>query len=1008
MPMTEVISEIRLAQQEERLLDMQKPMSICNAIICSLYKSNTGCFVDPETDKLYNITNALSSKTNLLEPESAVIIDPTTKTAMTFSKALKTELLDASGQIHIGDDIILPLDVAYRLGYIVSVITPMSFADVIRLGLYNHNTGMIRFNDTDEHTLQSACNLNLIKADEHIIFDSADKAYSLTNAIRSGLIDSKIGTYNTAYGARINLDTAFENGYIRTPSTQLSLIDCIKSPVWNAITCHLQLSPTSECTLREALTRGIVHGRRCFFYDETEKLCYPLQRAIDRGSLDLVSGTCYVGTSGRKLQLPTACEEGILQQHAPNMRLEQAIRNKLILDGSSMVLETASGTYTNLNTAMKRNSLSVDSFMYLNKQQPVTLSEAVKLKIAEKSTCNPFLNGRPVAICNAWKRKLVVPKRFPVTLSTCIRERHTSPQSGMLSSPYSAQPVTITTAIKQKLICSNLPAVVTCGRILTVSQALAENCLKRDDLTVQKSKTEVCSATDALKKGLIVDNTHRWTLYDAIKSGLLDKCTNRFSHPSITRKLTLHQALAVDLIADNDSAVFDEHAGRYVILSEAIQKRLVDPHNNAIRQEGRPSNRLKDALNLRLVAPTKKPMSLPMLIESHLFNVTTQKIVDPTSNNTYDIRQAITVGLLDGSATVYVVPKESTVLSLPECIQKGMLSDDATHITHDKVPIAISDAVQRGILRSCSAVPTFTQAINNGMLKMGKHTFIDDRLKKPVDLDTAVKRGLIDISDTFAKSTSDTKGTSAYISLKTALRIKETDLVQRVSIDHKSGQWHPLVLKFDNGIIEFSRRTFSFEFLLESGCISLSSGLFHDPRCPQQWMTFEKIVRLNIIDGTSALVVNTEESQLLRLEDAAESKLIVDSTILNTTTKQKLSIMDALTHRLIRLPSQNFTLLEATQLKLYDVKSLSFRNPFTCVSGISFGEAVRRRLIDVSTTFVTESSEQRVYPVPEAIHLGLMDSVDGRVLDMMQDEYLTLTEAIQKGVVHEKEPTENG
>lgn len=351
------------------IVSNQKLLSIENAIRMGLYRPDLGHFVDPSTNELLDLETCID--TGLLDGETTVFKDSVTGQDKPIKWAIesgdidvsKGRLLDPKTKISYG------IDTAFNKGLLVTVQKPMtskaferheSFENILKAPLTSKSM-------PKEMSLNEALEYNIINPDTAVIKDpKSGKFRQLAIALKDQDID---------LDKRIIVDPkasffVFDQScvvYVREPESFDNAVESghldLSTGKYNANT----KDNTQVCTLKEAITQGLIDPESALIKDGAKKKLIRLPEAFRKGLIDSDKFNVVDTSTSKLLSLKTAIDEAIIITPKRSIDLLEALKYNLY--------NPTSGNFT-------------DPFIIANdtERQLLTLQDAIARGLIDPST----------------------------------------------------------------------------------------------------------------------------------------------------------------------------------------------------------------------------------------------------------------------------------------------------------------------------------------------------------------------------------------------------------------------------------------------------------------------------------------------------------------------------------------------------------------------------------------------------------------------------------------------
>ncbi|KZC14108.1 Dystonin [Dufourea novaeangliae] len=500
--------------------------------------------------------------------------------------------------------------------------------------------------------------------------------------------------------------------------------------------------------------------------------------------------------------------------------------------------------------------------------------------------------------------------------------------------------------------------------------------------------------------GYMVDPKTEFSLHQAIMMNIYDPSSGKFTHPSTNRKLTLAESCRSELIDPLTSIVRDVRSDRYMPLTDAISLTVIDETRGTYNTLPEGLIDLKEAFRRGHIVPSKFPLSIEEAIASDLYRGQTGLFVDPRTNESLDLTRAFNVGLLDPDTTALKDATTGQITSLLMGIENGAIDVPHGRILDSKTKrgYPIDVALERGLLVTLEKPLTHQPARRSLARK--------DEPRQEYTIQEAIENRLLDPNTAVVR---DPK-TGRFITINSILTDGILDPSSRGTIASDSpktpdGKLTPRFVRFGDVEVFFTR-PLTFEEAIDEGHLSVETGKLTDPKTGDI-VTLKDAVGLGIVDSDSALIKDTKKKKLVKLAVAFRKGLMdaEKGNVLETETSRLYPLSRALEAELLITPKRGLPFIEALEYGLYDTASGRFDDPFQVASALdrvpaALREAIDAGSIDPSGTVIKEPGTGRIVSLLEAISVGIVDPIAGRLCcEDQSGKSLDFAKALDQGYI---------
>lgn len=490
------------------------------------------------------------------------------------------------------------------------------------------------------------------------------------------------------------------------------------------------------------------------------------------------------------------------------------------------------------------------------------------------------------------------------------------------------------------------------GRQLSLLEAIQRELFdaERGFVTAAEGRVKVMYTSDE-------DQNKRISIAKAVAKGLIDPETGQFTNPTGGEKMTLKEAFSRNLIDRNPTGDKGKKKPNNVgiCLSDAISHGLVDDRSGQIvdRNSG-----------------DKFPLAVA--IKRGVIDPSIREIVDASADNKITVSEAVASGILDPKQGKYIHGLSQEVLPMREArrrklIVKPMTLKDCTDLElidntgkilsplHRKA-LPILECISRGVLDS-DTVKSITDTKTENLLTLSEALaeeiilpegkFRDQSTGEICSIPEAVNRGLI--TSVSVKSIFDIDGFkdpdgNDFVSLNTAIAKGALSMKTGVSmfvIDPKLGK----TISIDQAVKQNLVRPEVLEML------NRKIGI----RDRGRELTVLEAVAKCYLDPKTGQVLDPKNRKPLPLDEAVRRRLISPEGAALLGSLLAITV----TTQTVTKTIKRYVTITSSGVTTSDIK-------------MSFGEAVRRGLIDETNQTFRDPDTGRVISVQDAMSEGLV------------------------------------
>ena len=808
-----------------------KQLTLALAISTGLLDVKSGTFVDPRNQKRISLTEAARvgfiDKDLVKElQQKCGLHDPFTQREMTLLEAIQKGIFDpVTEQVkdsRTGERIsvdeaqkhgLLSADAAAKLSYIAISTTStsqsraiygadsterlhvnLSLAEAVEKGLYNPQTGKFRDPISNEElTLSEAIDKTLIRSDvSEVIHPVTGERLTLKEAIAARIIDPKSGQFkNPRTGHKMSLDNALHKELLQKP---LSLPTVIQQ---GAIDTQGQVTHSGKkLKLFEAIEKGILDTDfKCILDPRTNEVL-SLSEAIERGLINS-EGQFVHPTTGEEVSLQDAVNKGLAQLVVEETHFAE-----------KGVTDTQTGETLTLAESLERGFIEPKSGMYVDKRtgRKISVDQAVQIGCMKATLATELdapsglhdIVGQSLSVLEVLNRGLLDPKAGTVT----------DPTSGdTMSIQQAAAAGVLKPETAQKLLKLTSPMVTTTTvttsvkptgpGAITVAEAVKRGLINEEQGTfVDPTSGKTISLQQALQEGLLVyqdrdddeeDEVDMEQDDEFIESERMDDQPPREISPSrrVDVSSTQHIATTTDTTStvvipkkdqqhihkeESDEFSRDIEGGREDVKrwqkQDVVTKKTERGFETIATHEAQVLSVSSTSASV-ISGELPLPLSLPDSIKHGLLNAQTGIFNDPRTGQRVTFQDAVESGVLDPNSAVF--HKGSKMYNLKEAIDLREMEPTGHH-TRDGKRLSLEELMKLGIVvtKSVTVLPGSGKApVISETRRTVIKSAIDTRNRQEVDVEEAVRRGILDLD------------AGIYTDLKTGQTLSIQDAIDR-------------------------------------------------------------------------------------------------------------------------------------------------------------------------------------------------------------------------------------
>ena len=874
----------------------------------------------------------------------------------------------------------LPAEVAARESS-VSTDALITLIEAIDEGIYDPITATFVDQFSGQRMrLSEAINKGLVNVDNiKVVVSTSGASVPMNVAMETGVLDVQLGqVYDPHTGRKVMFDLAVEKGLISEVRTVSTLEELYKQGKYDAVSGMV----TDPCTgaplpLMAAIERGVVDRASVRIHEPISGDSLTITEAFQRGIMDPDTGNVIDGRTGASVTFQVAVCKCLVVG-------EQSLqRTRVTIDGiefdaqTSDVIDPKSGEPVGFTQALREKIVDSQKYCVLNTStnEKLPLLQALKSHLVDAISGEVIdtASGQPFSFKDALQLGLVVNRSEKSALTQAIEAGSMTAGTRILD-PSSKEYVTVLSAIKSGLF-------------------------NPDSGAVRDSEYDI-SLEDALEQRRIVTCPGRVSLCDALQSGIYDEGSRVFIGQGCGNRLTLEDCIAKSIINANLPELIDTASGRTMTISEAIDRHILDPERcevtdtksgsavsfldavakNIIIEEGPQQQRLPRNV---------EAISLVDAIERGIYTPQSNTVVHPVTGQTTSIAQALDSGFIKAELAVVQdslsgqqVPLQSLFEMNLIDLRRGTLRDQ------NGKAVPLDDAVRTGLLfdvRPSVEPYSLIQLFDKGLYNCRTGEFLDPSTDEVITMEDVLGRGILNPTSVVINDPGSSEVLSLAESIKHCLVDVKTSLVRDTSCRENI----PLTEALYRGII--IPRPMPIATAVEIGLFNESTAKFLDPTC-RQFFVLEEAIEHGLIDSASSIVDPATGKEIaLALATACGVLDAKHGNVINVHTGDIVSLKEAFALSRLLPKKDGITLDEAVRRNLYNPANNRIIDPNTKELH-TLDEAIHIGIID-SQSYVRDPATGQRITLAEAIALGVLDMQTGQVLNLVSQEWMSLTVA---------------
>ncbi|KAK5647774.1 hypothetical protein RI129_002666 [Pyrocoelia pectoralis] len=1065
----------------ELLVPLNHSLSVPELFEQGLIEVNTSKIVHPETGAHLSIREGIIC--DIVDPFST--LTEVSGYKVTLERALETGTLDENlgvvktelGEVNLQTAVNANI---FDMSKSPDSIPPagMTFPVALKRGLIDTESKEIVHPITKERKpLEIAIKDNFIMA---LPYPTNSGSIQINEALESKLINEDSGTFMVpATGEVIPISEAVESGLliikplpssihistqpITTVTATVTSVHTVTTKTIELLSGYIlvdtnQIKDTATgdiYTLDEAREKGIIVDEKETKNTTTLKdIKMSFSDAVNKGLVDMNSGTYTHPQSGVKINISDALKEGILE----------AVPSALTESTAAVVRDDGSVKITELNIAeafetiydersnkfhdpkspeklltfteaIEKEIIDPNSVIYdVNSQKPVTVEQAIQRGLIDSKTgqINDQKSGKSIDFKKAAKMGLIAivgtlaaPIAAPVIAGAAvvraikekkdqgkkeqsvkeIRDQIRSKEKVHVQNVYfeesPIETLAIGDAITQKKIEPKICRIMYNGNELpyTVQDALEQNEVSPLD-TIQINNNNTVTLLQ-VKPSYSLVISKDLTPYKLAELGYYDLKMRCFVNPQTLERITFqHLIYELELLDPETILVKDltKKPPTYVTLREALKRPLIDKNTGHMvdRKTGKrvpffEAVKLKWIINVQDKPKDKHPaLTLEEIVETDEINLDNGEVRDPYTGNQLSLVQAINANIIDPKSIVIRDPKNMQMVPYYDAVDTKIVDPTAGSV--------INTLTHEGM--------PFPIALNKGYLLT---------IRRPISLEALIQKGhydpntgkikdpltkqLIPLDEAVSRQIVDEKisqvldvQNNSLVPLDVAIK-NHILLPDNGTVIDQNGEFVTLDIALERRLIQTKIIILNFLQSILLNYYSPRTGLMLNPITGEE-ISIRKAIEYKLIDPATTKVKDDQKRKIVELSEAIEHNLLdADNGIL---TNPKLSLDQAYNKGYILSTVLPWSLQETLALRIYDPQSGEFEINNT---GITLNDAITENIINPNVLTIRNPQSNDIITLNEAITLHLIEPEKGLFIDPQTKSEMNLYEAQDRGFI---------
>ena len=756
-PESESILEFTIVTETKAPEMPRHGFSVGDAISLGYFNTYSGDVSHPISNKLLPLREAIYEE--VIDPNTATVIDPTSKQEMTLQQALSSKIMDPNGRL---------ADPQHGSYY--------TFQEALEQGL-------VVLRGSHPFRMKKIIVREIIKVLVDYVEDAQTKErYLLPEAVRRGIVSIEESRYiNIQTGETMPLSRAHEIGLIqgkvvsRKTSTDELIVDADggykrvnegdglysdNRQIHDRDPSLLVTEKTVTAT-KETRAPNIVQVATNEYYniiavvDPRNNRRMPVPEAVEIGIFAQGTGEYIHPITHEVLPLDEAVKQGlvIVQQSQPPEGDEKSFSIEAALD-------TATNQWLTPQDAISRGILDLDRELFTDRKtgKVMTLDEAVERGLVRGSYTSKVIDTTIDRQTFSIKSVMDPNTREWLHPNVAVDRGILDMPNGLYKNPKSGQTMPIHEAFKKGYIKANEVEENEEEEVVLTASVFKKH-LEIFGVIDTRTKEEV-SMSEALKRGLLdqqlctytnLKTGQEITIEEAIKQGLVITAKRETTPGPV--------AIAEQIQSYAIKSVIDPRTGEEIPIAEAVRHKIIDKAKGEFLD-------LKTEETIPISKAIQKGLVITDTIEGSLGKVKVMPITtvyslkqakDPSSGQYYDIEEAELRGLISRTEGVYVDPTTGQRIPIKQAITGGLITatqledPDYDELPNDPYAFATMEAnteekrynISQLVDTKTGEQVSVVEAFRRGLVDPARGTFTDTKSGELMTLNRAMDRGVV-------------------------------------------------------------------------------------------------------------------------------------------------------------------------------------------------------------------------------------------------------------------------
>lgn len=972
-----------------------------------IYDIKRGCFTDPDTGDKITFQDVIYGL-DIFDPEKIFVKDLSApvETFEPLEYALENPLIDKNSG-HMVDrktGKIIPFFECVRRGWITQqyplYIKSITLQEALENNRYDHETGEIIDNFGNRYSITECIRSGLLDPESVTIRVPGTNEYiSLIEAIESGIVDLQRGVIvNRELRIEIELSKAFLEGYIismyRRP---VALKAVVESNLYDRASGKILDEFTNQfIDVPDSIHRKIVDSTITDIKDTSNDQVVPLEQALHLGIIDPKSGKLNDVRNRRLIPLNEAAERNLILTKPVKWNLVEAITTGNYLPQNGTILNPETGKFITLEDAIKCGLIEMTTVLVKNDREDKMLSGEEAIKTGLLDTQNGVLINPDMPLDIAYAKGYLMSSKKPITLQESLVQMLYDPATGLFK--INGSHLTLEEAIQTGEINQNEMTVKDprSGNIMSLRDAIIFGLIDpKTGMAIDPSTNQKITLSDALDIGFIVPAKRKYSLPEAVFKGFYDPKSGKFANASINEKVSTDLALRKGLL-DPQSTIVSVN-GKILPFELAVETGIVDAKRGTVTGPEGVKIDFREAFDRGILVEVRKPIALIEAILKGIYQENSGRFLDPQTGKHVTLNEALASKLIDSNSINVKMSntKPWELVSLQKAIVLGIIDGENGTVLVDNKPISIREAFESGILTDTKNPISIQRAIHQGIYddKTGKITDADNDRK--LTIHESIRKFIINPNLPCVWDDKNKSLLTLSESFRSNFINKRSGMFTPRNSDSKLPLSEAMSLGF---IVDIESAGFELYDAVRMGFYDPETGNFVHP-VNHHRLPLKEAISEDLVNPFNSLVKHIQSGKYSDLNEAITNKIVDDlKGVYRLPNGKNINLKEALDKGLIVTSKKNISLEEAIRNGLYRPDTGKFIHP-TSGEYFDLTNALANGLINPNTTVFKDPITSQLRSLTDAIDNGNIDILKGRVLDPKSKRAYNYDVALEKGIL---------